>query len=326
VAGRRGIVDLLISKGALIDVHARMEGGATLLHAAAIGGLADFAELLVARGAEVDARASGDTTPLYLAAKQDRVGVAGVLIAHGADVNARTKSRFTPLFIAAEQGNPGVARVLLDHGADVRSSDKDGITPFPRSMQALKFAYLLTSESPASVDLRRQASLVGPSLERERAKMRQGSMKWSEVAVLLIDRGAAVNVVIPGSADTDTPLLVASTVGDKALVAALIGKGAAVNGATGAAETPLHSAIAESHEDVAELLVGAGANVNARNKSQRTPLHYLARYMQSGGLAELLIAKGADVRAKDRVGRTPMDFARAAGNDTVGEVLRRHGG
>jgi ankyrin repeat protein len=282
--------------------------------------------LLIARGAEVDARGSGNTTPLYLAAKQDRAEVAGVLIAHGADVEARTRSRFTPLYIAAEGGNPNVARVLLAHGADVRASDKDGITPFPRSMQALKVAYLLTSDSPSSVELRRQASLVGQRLAHERANMRQAKGKWSEVAVLLIDCGADVNVTIPGSADTDTPLLVASTVGDRALVAALIGRGADVNGARGANETPLHSAIAESHEDVAELLVGAGANVNARNMNQRTPLHFVARFTRSGRLVELLIAKGADVRAKDKDGRTPMDFAKTAGNDVVGEVLRRHGG
>jgi ankyrin repeat protein len=156
--------------------------------------------------------------------------------------------------------------------------------------------------------------------------MRKAKGQWNEVALLLIDRGADVNVAIPGSADTDTPLLVASTVGDKALVAAFIGKGADVNGAKGANETPLHSAIAESHQDVAELLVGAGANVNARNMSQRTPLHFVARFMGSGGLAELLIAKGAEVKAKDKEGRTPLDFATAAGNASVAEVLRRHGG
>jgi cytohesin len=249
-----------------------------------------------------------------------------VLIARGADVNARTRSRYTPLYIAAEQGNPGVARVLLDHRADVRASDKDGITPLLRSMQALKAAYLLTSESPSSVDLRRQASLVGQRLVQERAKMRQVNGQWSAVAVLLVERGSEVNVVIPGSADTDTPLLIASTVGDKAVAAALIGKGADVNGARGANETPLHSAISESHEDVATVLIGAGANVNARNLNQRTPLHYLAVAMRSGGLAELLIARGADVKARDKEGRTPMDFARAAGNDPVAEVLRRHGG
>jgi ankyrin repeat protein len=316
----------LIARGAQIDVHARVEGGETLLHYAAVGGLADLAGVLIARGAVVDARGSGDTTPLYLAAKQDRAEVAGVLIAHGADVNARTRKRYTPLSIAAEQGNPGVARVLLDQGADLRASDKDGITPLLRSMQALEAAHLLTSESPTAVDLRRQASLVGPRLEHERATMRQGNMRWSEVAVLLIDRGAEVNGAIPGSADSDTPLLIASTVGDAALAAALLAKGAAVNGAKGATETPLHSAIAESHEEVATLLVGAGADVDARNVSQRTPLHFVARFTRSAELAELLISKGADVRAKDKAGRTPMDFARDAGNDVVAEVLRRHGG
>jgi cytohesin len=156
--------------------------------------------------------------------------------------------------------------------------------------------------------------------------MRQVKGQWHEVALLLINHGADVNITMTATIDTDTPLLIAAIVGDKGLAEALIDKGAAVNGARGANETPLHAAISEGHRDVAELLINKGANVNARNMSQRTPLHFLAAFMDDRELAELMIAKGADVNTVDKGGNTPLAFATRSGHNAVAEVLRQHGG
>lgn len=102
------------------------------LHTAARFGREDLAELLIARGADVDTRAepAGDTA-LHLAAQYGQAGVATVLIARGARVNATTKFGRTPLHDAVFglagtsdlEGRVTVAKLLLARGADINARE-----------------------------------------------------------------------------------------------------------------------------------------------------------------------------------------------------------
>ena len=56
--------------------------------------------------------------------------MAELLLAKGADVNARSKEGATPLHIAAQEGHKDVVLLLLTHGAAVNPVDsKYGMTP-----------------------------------------------------------------------------------------------------------------------------------------------------------------------------------------------------
>jgi ankyrin repeat protein len=226
----------------------------------------------------------------------------------------------TNLIAAAQTGNAKETKRLLTAGADANAKDSRGVSPLLWATAMLLRHYTLTSSSSGAL-LQRKA-MGSAALQQEREMLRRATGEWREVAMLLIDHGADVNIDV----GTETPLRGAVLVGAKDLAEVMIKKGANVNGSPNANEAPLHSAIGELHADVAELLINNGANVKAANMSGRTPLHFVAIFIDDPNLAELLIAHGADVNAKDKNGQTPLGFAAKTGNNLVAEVLRQRKG
>jgi len=279
----------------------------------------EFGRLLAA-GSDVNARDDDGKSPLYFAAKSGHAEAAEILLARGAQVDAPMKGGYTPLFASAAEGHLSATKLLLDHGANVNARDVNGATPLFWTLYRMTSAYILSASSPAA--LARQQAMGYAALQRQREALGPGPHHWHEVAMLLLDHGAQVNVAVRG----DTQLYFSSTVGDTMLTEALLKRGENIDGSSAAGETPLHTAIAERHANVAELLVENGASETAVNRSDRTPLHFLAAYMDDPKLAELMIRHGANVNARDKSGATPLTFALRAGNQRTAEVLRAHGG
>lgn len=64
-------------------------------------GKADFIELLLDHGANVDSKSLTDVTPVHVAAQCGQCDALEVLVRRGADVNAATNDGATPLHLAA---------------------------------------------------------------------------------------------------------------------------------------------------------------------------------------------------------------------------------
>ncbi len=149
----RGMVDLLLSRGAR-DVPRSGRNGRSLLHHAAVEGDVILARSLLEGGMSPNAPDERGLTPLHCAAtcgNQQRYAlvtegkgypepggdltqtrearIVRLLLEHGARCDARDEEGDTPLHLAAHFENPAAVRALLDGGADVNARNKDDMTP-----------------------------------------------------------------------------------------------------------------------------------------------------------------------------------------------------
>ena len=98
-----------------VNVNAKRTGS-TPMHQAAYYGQKEVAELLIAKGADVNAKDDNGQTPLFNAAYLGRKEIVELLIAEGADVNAKTDYGKTPLDGANRRKHPETADLLRKHG------------------------------------------------------------------------------------------------------------------------------------------------------------------------------------------------------------------
>jgi len=115
--------------------QANPHAGPALVDAARVGNLEAAKQHLVA-GADVDFRNQQGFTPLHVAAQKGHNKVAELLIAKGANVN--TSGRLigtTPLDSAALLGHKEMVELLIDSGADINPQIITGETPLQRAEQ-----------------------------------------------------------------------------------------------------------------------------------------------------------------------------------------------
>ena len=102
-----------IAAGADVNANAKGEEGLTPLQYATFHGHKEVAELLIAKGADVDARQYGNgLTSLHYAALNGRKVIVELLIAKGANENAKADNGATPLDMASGKA----ADLLRKHG------------------------------------------------------------------------------------------------------------------------------------------------------------------------------------------------------------------
>lgn len=315
VVGRNpdpGATQLMLDLGATPDEVD--DYGSTLLHIAAAGNNAQVVELLLDRGADVEAVNQNQESPLHVAASSNRdPGVVSLLLDRGANIDAVDHLDDTPVRGAAEYNRSAdVMRVLLNRGADtspddagftlLHSASRNGATEIMRLLIDRGFAinsrtedgatpllHAIIGGEPAAVEL--LLDLGADPLDRD------GYYGWtmlqyaasfynlgryhgtaSEIAEVLLDRGADINV----------------NVGFEQL-------------------TPLHLAVMSKRNepddleielydywggdpnqlDLIEFLLEQGADMEARNERGETSLR-IAAGGDNEELVHLLLDRGAD--------------------------------
>jgi ankyrin repeat protein len=121
------VFKFLTTQGA--DVNLADKVGMSPLLFVSYMGLADWADLLIGKGAEINSQAHVlRFTPLHLAARAEKKDCAALLIAKGAKLDLRDRDGNTPLLTAAWYGRGEVVRLLLDKGALPDEKDAFGST------------------------------------------------------------------------------------------------------------------------------------------------------------------------------------------------------
>lgn len=103
--------------------------GVPLVCIAARNGHRKILEMLVDRGADVNVLSQdrGNSPLMEVAVRGDESGVRK-LLQHGADPNLVSKSGQTALMLAIGEGHKGIAKALMDSGADQNKVDSLGMT------------------------------------------------------------------------------------------------------------------------------------------------------------------------------------------------------
>ncbi len=289
----------------------------------------------LAKGANVNARV-GTITPLHEAARYGKFAVAEVLIAKGADVNAPDHLGWgTALQRAVLSDDKKMVELLVRSGADLALRNGGGVTAL-RSAVDLGYADMVdvllqsgavpdifTASALGQVGRVRELLEDDPDLARahDTLAMREPTALHKashyghmEVVQLLLAYGADVNAK---DARNATPMHEAVYSGQTEIAELLIEHGADVNPAV---EGSIHD------------------HGRVRHEWHDTPLHLAAR-KGDVAMVEVLLANGADVTAKNRDGRwlfgmvpppprsgpTPLGVALKEGHNEVADVLRRHG-
>jgi ankyrin repeat protein len=114
--GRLPTMELLLDRGAGVNVVSRHPIEATALVAALFGRRIDAAKLLIERGADVTLRRGGRSfpragwSPLHYASAYGFLDVASMLLERGASVTAQDESGATPLDVASEEASRMLTR------------------------------------------------------------------------------------------------------------------------------------------------------------------------------------------------------------------------
>jgi len=228
-AGDLAKVKAFIQEG--VGVNTKLHG-CTPLHCAARYGHKEVAELLIAKGADVNAKDTRGRTPIDLAINQGRKEIAKLLVSRGADVSLHT---------AAYIGDLQRVEKLIDGGANVDANDQTGQTALCSAAKAGQIAVAkLLIANGADVNA------------GEWTPLQEAAYRSKEMVELLLAKGADIN------AGRWTPLH-SAVYGHNEIVELLIAKGANVNARDGSGRTPLFYAQHQGRTKIVELLRKHGA-------------------------------------------------------------------
>ena len=132
-----------------------------------------------------------------------------------------------------------------------------------------------------------------------------------ETADLLIRAGADVNAANDLRV---TPLSLACTNANAALVERLLGAGANPNTPIATGETPIMTCAGTGSADAVRMLIARGADVNAKEPSQNQTALMWAAAERHADVVKTLIEHGADLQARTKKGFSALHFAAREGD------------
>lgn len=321
-----GLLETLLGAGASLEFENRNKQ--TVFSIAVDDGQMDMVKLLLGRNADINHRDVWGWNPLFSSiAFTPKPDMLRVLVDGGASLTETLSDGTTALHLAMEQANPDMLRILLEFrtSADIKARTATGSTPLlavtkwgdPGIVECLRL-------------LVRAGADINEKDSKERCLLMRSSYEGQSARAIhefiLSLQEADVNIVSP---EFGTPLQVAAASRNRELLHDLIDRGADVNLAVpGFAPTALISGCMpwqrdveqdedpfESAEWVVRELVAHGAEVDWSGSGTVGIFNALSAASLSSGVGAInfLLDAGASVQKRDPIGRLPIHFAAANG-------------
>ncbi|XP_075045306.1 ankyrin repeat domain-containing protein 27 isoform X2 [Mixophyes fleayi] len=362
ICGQSRCIDLLISKGALVnatDYH-----GSTPLHLACQKGHQKISLLLLHYKASRDIQDNNGNTPLHLACTYGHEECVKALVYY--DVNSCrmdcvNEKGDTALHIAARWGYQGVIEVLLQNGAGTTIINKRKETPLQCALNSKILSVMeiadvevirrpSNSESPSRSPPRSADTISRDSSESSLSSSlpntRQDDMKskYKEVEKLLRavsdgdlemvryllewvddDFEDDVEDAFFGNKEFCHPLCQCRTCGPvQKKLSKIPASGLGVNVTSPDGFTPLHISALQGHSLLVSLLLKHGAHVDAKNGNRALPLH-LACLKGHLEVVKMLMECSTGKNKKDMNGNTPLIYACIGGHLEIATLLLERG-
>ncbi|MFZ5979648.1 MAG: ankyrin repeat domain-containing protein [Candidatus Zixiibacteriota bacterium] len=182
----RDMAEMLLARGADIDI--RSGSGSTPLHGAAFYGHADMVRLLLEKGARIDIANAGGYTALLSAGAGNHGDIVRMLVERGAEVNVVGNDRRTALYQAVWNADADLVKFLLEHGARTDFPTDLGVSLpfFATAYRGAEFGLMLTGQASDF----RETDVQGLTMLHYSA-----ARGFVEQVRMLLERGADINAV-----------------------------------------------------------------------------------------------------------------------------------
>ncbi|KAL2152995.1 hypothetical protein VTH82DRAFT_4150 [Thermothelomyces myriococcoides] len=275
----REIAELLIHRGASLELDASEGHNHTALHSAAANGLIPVIKLLALNDLNLDANqrdAWGNTALHYVAeiwSPRDSPEIRDTitkLLALGADLEAHNDYGHTPLLNACFRGNFAVAHRLVGIGAN---PDPHRHIPNFREFRPLYYCMLQRAEF----------------FDIDDAPVKHDEFEGNRVTLIraLVEAGADVNARFDVRTHRGaTALMLACELAEPRAVAALVQCGAEINAQDCSGRTPLCYAVAVRVEhrgevpEIATILLRHGARMDIEEDPNSSPLDTAIKHIR----------------------------------------------
>jgi len=309
--GEKEILEILIENGANINIQTtkrlRTYIGCTPLHWAVLKGNKEIIDILLRNGADINIQtAYPEYTPLHLAVKSGNKDIVMFLLSKGADINMVDASRCTP----SDYAKTDELKTLLELRGGLKTSDlldaikeenlgkiKEILRRIPSFAKAgTEFKSAIEKNNIQIVSLFLQAGFDVNGTIGQRNSPLEVALGYkinTEIAMLLIEHGANVNVLEEYS--QETVLHKAIRKRDIELVRAIIQKGADTNRECLRLGSPLNMALTYmgGNKEIIQSLLENGADISGDKG-----IEYLGKAVERGNpeAVLLLLQNGVDIK------------------------------
>ncbi|SCO58272.1 related to ankyrin 1 [Fusarium fujikuroi] len=197
------------------------------------------------------------------------------MIQQGISVDGSDEEEDSPLQVACYYLNFEVVRLLLQRGANVRSRSSQPGDPITLALWA------------CALPLQQQLEQRGTRHQKYRAESAdyRSIQRCTSIVRILLECGATPD---GGTHEMESPLQLASFIGNLEIFKLLIKNGASVDKITGSFKTPLFSALQGNNSDIISLILEKGVDVNYVHPIHGSALHLACQYNNEPAVLQLL--------------------------------------